>query len=361
MKKGAWRLFAGEREEAIVNKKIRDLADACLEDARAGRDQTKKSNIVSLLEVDPTSDDALYIRECANKLTREVTQCRGWVTFSIGVDFVPCKGNCRFCSFGEKWGIINEKNQYVFTHEQVVETARNHLAQGADGIVLRTTEFYPHDDLVALTRRVRKEIPGNYTIAINTGELSLKDCNDFAEAGANSLTHMLRLREGIDTGIDPEIRLRTIENIKASPLRWGCCIDPIGPEHSAEEIADLFLKYHELGNPGCGTMRRTNVPGTPLGDTEGQLTEEQCLLYSAALRICAGNARSGGCHPNFEAGLYSGISGFCVETGAVPRTDGFVFEEWPDNKIPDAIAMMEKAGFTMPNVATATDRPSCCG
>ena len=329
-----------------MTREIRDLVDRCKEECLKGRDQGKKE-IVELLSVDPTSEDALYIREAANEVTRAVTACKGWVTFSIGVDFVPCKGNCRFCSFGEEWGIVNESNSYVLTHDEVVETARVHLAQGADGIVLRTTEFYPHDDLVEMCRRVRSEVPGNYTIAINTGELSLKQCMDFAEAGANSATHMLRLREGVDTGIDPEVRLRTIENIKASPLRWGACLDPIGPEHTPEEIADLFCTYHELGSPTCGIMKRTNVVGTPLGEggEATELTKDQCLLYSAALRICAGKARATGCHPGYEEALYSGSSGFCVETGAVPRTDGFVADEWPGRQIPEAIAMMRRAGF----------------
>ena len=334
-----------------MGKELRDLVDRCKEECLAGRDQGK-STVVKLLETDPLSDDALYIRAAANEVTRTVTQGKGWVTFSIGVDFVPCRGNCRFCSFGEKWGVVNSENSYVLTHDEVIRTARAHLAQGADGIVLRTTEFYPHDDLVEMCRRVRAEVPGDYTIAINTGELSLQDCLDFAEAGANSATHMLRLREGIDTNIDPEVRLRTIENIKASPLRWGTCLDPIGPEHTPEEIADLFCKLHELGSPACGIMKRINVVGTPLGESgeEGELTKEQCLLYSAALRICAGKARATGCHPMYEEALYSGSSGFCVETGAVPRTDEFVEGEWPGRQIPDAIAMMRRAGFTMSEV-----------
>ena len=354
-----------------MNKKIREIVDACKEDCAAGRDQ-KKSTIVELLEVDPASDDALYIRAAADELTRAATGCRGWVSFSIGLDYVPCKGNCRFCCFGAEWGIVNGDNANVLTHDQIIATAKSHLEQGATSVTLRTTEFYPHDDLVELTRRMRAEVPGNYRLGINTGELSLQDCIDFYEAGANSAAHMLRLREGVDTGIDPEIRLRTIENIKASPLRWGCCIDPVGPEHTPEEIADLFLKYHELGSNTCNIMKRSNVAGTPLGDADyGELTEEQCLLYAGALRICSGVSRVGGCHPATEATLHSGGCNMGIETGAVPRTEKFVEGEWPPRQVADAIAAIERAGLRKAGADELDPRQmdapqanagcSCCG
>ncbi len=70
-----------------MSQRIRDLADRCKEECLAGRDQGK-ATVVELLSVDPRSEDALYIRSAANDVTRAVTGRRGWVTFSIGVDFV---------------------------------------------------------------------------------------------------------------------------------------------------------------------------------------------------------------------------------------------------------------------------------
>ena len=334
-----------------MSKRIQELVNQCKEDCLKGRDQDKKI-IVELLDVDPLSEDALVIRAAANELTHRAMHDRGRVSFSVGVDYVPCRGNCRFCSFGEKWGVVNKDNAYVLSREQVVDIWKKRFSQGATSITLRTTEFYPHDELVELVRAVREAVPGDYNVGVNTGELSYQDCIDFYEAGANSAAHMLRLREGEDTCIDPEVRLRTIENIKASPLRWGACLDPIGPEHTHEEIADLLLTYHALGNPTCGTMKRSNVVGTPLGASgkEGELTKEQCLLYMAALRICSGKALAGSCHPSYEEALYSGACGMGVEYGAVPRTDGFVEDGWPNDDIPRAIALVEKAGFTVTRI-----------
>ena len=54
--------------------------------------------------------------------------------------------------------------------------------------------------------------------------------------------HALRLREGIDSGLNPERRKESIRNFQEAGLRVGTCVEPVGPEHTNEEIAEAIRK-----------------------------------------------------------------------------------------------------------------------
>ena len=342
-----------------MDKELIELIDRCADEQREGKNQPREV-ILRLLAMDPDGEEAMYARKKACELTHEATGDNGGITFSIGVDYAPCAASCKFCSFGTKWGIATEENKVVLSHEQIIEMAREHIEAGATGVVLRTTEFYPHDDLVALAREMRAAVPGTYGLTVNTGELTLQEAVDFKEAGVQSATHMIRLREGIDTPFPVETRIETIRNIKASGLRWGTCMDPIGPEHTDEEIADLLVLLHSLEPAGIGVMKRSNVPGTPLGEGE-ELSLNRVMQLVAIVRLTSGFVRSAGCHPAFEETLYSGGNGFCIETGAVPRTSDFVEGDWHTHTVSmgEAAAVIRKAGY---NVNVRGNTAGCgCG
>lgn len=336
-----------------MNSEIKELIDKCVEDNRAGRNQPREV-MLRLLELDENSEEAMYAREMANMLTHEATGDVTGLTRSIGIDYVPCAASCKFCSFGAKWGIVTEENSVVMTHQEVIDVARDSLERGATNIVLRTTEFYPHDDLVALVREMRAQLPGDYSITINTGELTEDEARDFYDAGVNSATHMIRLREGIDTPIPVQRRIDTAMAIKKSGMRWGSCMDPIGPEHTNEEIADLLCLLHELEPSGIGTMRRASVPGTPCAEN-GQLSVERVMLIMAMVRLCTGFIVASGTHPAFRETLYSGGCGFNVEYGAVPRDTEYSEGDWNEIDLDEAKALIEEAGFEIRNVSN-----SCC-
>ena len=326
-----------------MDKAIRELVDQCKEDCRAHRDGNKET-IMRLLALDPLSEEAMYARAAANELTREAMHNVGSVSFVIGIDYMPCAASCRFCSFGAKWGVIGEDEQRVLTHDEIVQIARDHIAQGSYACVLRTTEYYPHDDLVEIVRRLRRDVPGRYNISINTGEMNVREATEFFEAGAQSACHMLRLREGIDTPFDPEVRLATMRAIDESPLIFTTGIDPVGPEHTDEEIADLAVLLHQFKTVSSGIQPRINVKGTPFGDTP-ELGVDRALQIAAALRITSGTAISSGCHPYDVEALTSGGANCHIEVGAVPRTHDFAEGEWRDFGIPEALQAIRDAGL----------------
>ena len=155
-----------------------------------------------------------------------------------------------------------------------------------------------------------------------TFEVSNADlCAFLIEAGATGAYHVCRLREGIDTKLDPQDRIQTMKDIKAAGLQLFSCCEPIGPEHTVDELADNILQCVDLGVTQFGAMRRIAVPGSPLGDY-GQISN----LQMAHVMGCVGlvyasveTARFFGIHEASELGYLSGANFITAETGANPR------------------------------------------
>ena len=77
-----------------------------------------------------------------------------------------------------------------------MRTASLSVRGGASWITLRTTEFYSTGRLAALARKIRAEVPGDYSLAVNTGELDAAKAELLCKAGVTGVYHTLRLGEG---------------------------------------------------------------------------------------------------------------------------------------------------------------------
>lgn len=336
-----------------MSKEARELIDRAADCGLKGQ-LLARETIIHLLELEPDSADSLYLRERANEAAHLVSGGKARISGAIGIDFVPCSMNCTFCSFGEKWGIVKEKK--VYTMEEIVSIARGFVDQGATTLTLRSTEFYDLDVLNDYLSRIRDCVPGNYEININVGELTPEQAERIYDSGATSAYHVLRLREGTDTPFDPEVRKATMRAISSSSLLFCSCVEPIGPEHSNEELADALLTVIENGAESSGVMARVPVPGTPFEGSE-VIGANRLLQILAIVRLVGGvRFESVSIHPPTEAALYSGANGFTVEQGAIPRDNVLIDEPWKKFTVTEAKAMLEKAGF---EVSLPYDRPRC--
>ncbi len=142
---------------------------------------------------------------------------------------------------------------------------------------------------------------------------------NLADSSLEFVYHGLRLREGTDTAFDPEDRLATLEAIHHSPLKLVSLVEPIGPEHTNEEIADSFLTTMRYGAVVSGAMKRIAVKGTPLGELP-EISEERLAQIVAVTRLAAGfNAPDICVHTPSELAIEWGANVVVVETGAIPR------------------------------------------
>ena len=318
------------------------LIDRVVAEARDGAVQDRQT-ILDLLAIAPESDAAAYLAEQARVFALDVSGGEARIAGSIGLDRASCRMNCSFCSFGEKWGLVHEES--VLSPEEVLEIARAYVQGGVTMVTLRTTEFFDLNVVMDMARAIRSEIPGAYELNMNVGELTPELCEACYAAGIVSAYHVLRLREGVDTPFDPKERKRTIRAIVDSPLKWNTNIEPVGIEHSDEELADSMLFALSQHPYSVGIMARVPVKGTPFGNVE-PIDAKRVRQLVATLRLAAGSSvKFVLSHPHDEEGLTSGANNFSVERGAIPRDDKPVEGEWRGKTPAYALASLRAAGY----------------
>ncbi len=298
-----------------------------------------------LLSLDPESPEAAIVRRAAHTAALSWTGGKGSVWFAIGIDSAPCPNNCDFCSFGEKWGIV--QGYWQLEPDSIVDLIKRHDAPGVGYIVLRTTDLYPLEQLMALARRTP---PLKHArLVANIGDFSKGTALALHKAGFHMVYHALRLREGRDTQLVPEDRLRTMKAVTQSPLNLAALADPIGSEHSAQEIARSLLLHKKAGAVVQGAMARINVPGTPKADIPS-INASKLAQITAVARLVAGpRVRDVCAHPPDACLLRSGANVIVVESGAIPRDRHPASDTWRGFSVNDALTLLHNAGFSTPD------------
>ena len=297
-----------------MDPKTAEIIDDIYERSKRDPFSITRKDILWMLSLDPGSEecDSLGLK------ARELARFRGnigSIGTPFGLDYRPCKASCRYCSFGEKWGLM--KDDYEIPVEDLVKMIRDMYSAGFRRFTIRTTEFYSVDRLCEIGKKIRDEVPGKYMLSLNTGELTTEDCNRLYDAGYNGAYHTLHLREGTDTPFPPERRLATMKAIKASKLKLSCGVDAIGIEHTDEEIADLILTLREFEPVSLCSMKRINPKGTPVGDLE-EVCDERIAQIAMILRISS-NVRNISAVPPIPLAAKWGAGGTSIGTGANPR------------------------------------------
>ena len=173
--------------------------------------------------------------------------------------------------------------------------------------------------------------------------------NLMVESGVNGVYHACRLREGIDTPFDPWDRKNTMNNVRRSGLKLISLVEPIGVEHTNEEIADNFLEILKCEAVISGAMARIPVPGTPLGEIE-KISDSRLAQIIAVLRLAGGSVVKDICvHPATLEALKSGANIMVVETGAIPRDVNCEADSWHGMDMEKARSLLEEAGYIVSN------------
>ena len=306
-----------------------------------------KAELVELLQIPLDSEADRQLRAASHQVSMERTGGSAYLWAALGLDYAPCPMNCKFCSFGQDWGVVQVPSQ--LERSEILRQIRGFVDQGARFVVLRTTEFYSVPALLELVREIRRTIPGPYEVILNTGEFGPDTARQMAEAGVSGIYHACRLREGQDTPFDPAQRIATMEIAGASPLKLISLVEPMGPEHAPEEIADNFLNIVRCGAVISGAMARIPVPGTPLGETP-RLADSLLAQRIAVLRLAGGQVVRDICvHPASAEAVASGANVVVVETGAVPRDAAPTGSHWQDFGPAQARRLLEEAGYTVRN------------
>ena len=296
----SWRLNYGVED---ILKRGEDLAGLNQAEAR------------TLLRLDLGSKEVYALMETANRLSREQFRGKGENHLHIGINAEPCPYNCRFCSLAEDARVFTDRIE--FAEEEIIGWARGAEAEKADALNIMTTGTYSFKRLIEIGKLLSDEI--SLPLVANTRDITHREGEELLKAGFVGAYHAIRLGEGKDTPFAIKKRLRTIEVLKDVGLQWMNCIEPVGPEHTAEEIAWLMVLARKYGATYSGVMRRINFPGSPC-TKEGMISELELARMVAVSRLVMGEAPMAHCtHEPHAASLIAGANLFFPEVGSSPR------------------------------------------
>jgi biotin synthase len=270
---------------------------------------------VTLLKLDPHSRETYAVMASADRLSRAHFQGKGENHLHIGVNVEPCPFNCLFCSLTLKAGIFKEKTEFSGT--AILRWAKIGEEDGADALNLMTTGTFAFERLLEIGRFLKESV--STPLVANTRDINHREGERLLDAGFVGAYHAVRLGEGRDTPFKVENRVRTIQVLRDVGLLWMNCVEPAGPEHSAEEIADRMLLARKYGATYSGVMRRINFEGSPMAQ-HGMITEREMARMVAVSRLVMGTVPRAHCtHEPHSASLMAGANLFFPEVGSSPR------------------------------------------
>ena len=273
--------------------------------------------IVELLSVKNLSPEAFAIWQAGREFTSTLNDGYAEVHAHIGLDAAPCPMNCQYCSFAEVNGVFTEKVTYPL--EKVIQDALDLEAAGANALYLVTTVLYGRRAFLDAAAQVKAALKTNIPLVANIPDFGPDYAREFAEVGINGVYHVIRLGEGKFTSCKPEVRIKTIEAALEAGISVGNCIEPIGPEHSPQEIADLVIIARDLGVAFSGAMRRTTVPGSVF-EEHGDISYGRLATYAGAIALGTGASVRGNCsHEPSQLCAQAGANIMWATRGTDPR------------------------------------------
>ncbi len=316
-----------------------------IEKVQSGKPVTQEDCVYSL-KFPETSLEASITRGVADFMSREKFRNTGLVFGQIGFEVAPCPGKCKFCSISEEHTQFQESSM---SDEAILAAADNFTASGdLFALALMAMHDYDFQRVLHVVQLVRSKIPAQTQIIINIGDFNLAQAEELKAVGANGAYHLARLHEGTDTTLNPETRKKTMGYIKQAGMDLYYCCEPIGPEHTPEEMAEQIFLGIEYGCFQHGAMRRVLIPSSPLAKF-GQISELRLAQVTAIVTLAAlhcSTLRSVGVHEPNLLGITAGANAIYAETGINPRDTEKETSGHRGLDILDCKKILTEAGFT---------------
>ncbi|NTV61085.1 MAG: radical SAM protein [Chlorobiaceae bacterium] len=317
-----------------------------LNKTRSG-ESLSRDELLVLLDLPPDSSDTYMVMAEANRISKEVSDGNAEVHAQFAVNLAPCSCDCLFCSFAEVNGVFTAST--VLSPGQAVAYARQFETDGANALFLMSTAHYPFERFLETAKEVRKNLKPETTLIANVGDQSLRSAIKLKDAGFTGVYHALRLREGIDTSLDVGKRKRSILNFREAGLEVGTCVEPVGPEHTNAELADMIAFTASFNPAFSGAARRIPIPGTRLA-ARGIISELRMAQIVAVTRLGMPRSVSGNCtHEPCTLGAIAGANLFWAEVGANPRDVQAKTEEGRGESVTSCRTIFQESNWAVPD------------
>lgn len=299
-----------------------------------------KEEAAALLETGVGSREYYELLYFANQYSRKAFEEKGLIFAQIGLDMQPCGINCKFCSMAKD--AMCGKESFVRSLEEVVEEAKALAHTGISDLFLMTTAQFSQELFLEYGKAVRAVLPEDMRLVANIADFDTAYAQKLKEAGFTGVYHICRLREGIDTGAKFSDRIRTMDAVKSAGLELYYCVEPIGPEHTNEELAEEMVRIRDYPVGVMAVMKRTAVPGTPLSEN-GEISAARLALICAVATLTARPPRAMCVHEPDELCLMAGANQLYAELGSNPRDTEKDTRNGRGFSVEDARKMLGKA------------------
>lgn len=302
-------------------------------------EKLSREEAAQLLETAVGSRDYYELLYFANQYSRQAFEEKGLIFAQIGLDLQPCGINCKFCSMAKD--SMCGKDDFVRSLEEVVEEAKALVDTDIQDLFLMTTAQFSQELFLEYGKAVRAVLPADMRLVANIADFDAAYAQKLKEAGFTGVYHICRLREGIDTGAKLEDRIRTMDAVKIAGLELYYCVEPIGPEHTNEELAEEMVRIRDYPVGVMAVMKRTAVPGTPLAE-KGEISAARLALICAVATLTARPPRAMCVHEPDELCLMAGANQLYAELGSNPRDTEKDTRNGRGFSVEDARKMLEK-------------------
>jgi len=295
-----------------LDARLKKLVDQAL----AGR-IIETNEIRYLFDVPLFSEESFYVQWAGRKMSDECSGGVAEIHGQVGVNSGPCACNCAFCSFAKSNGVFTE--QFTEPMEQIIDKCVTLQNQGVNAIYLMATAAFSFTDYLEIARMVKMNLDRDIPMIANVGDFNYQMALALKQVGFTGIYHAVRMGEGRVTRIDPQKRQASLAAARKAGLILGTCVEPVGPEHTLDELVEKTVITREVNPVFSGAMRRINIPDTELNE-HGMISEARMAHILAVVRLSMGYSIPGNCtHEPNVVGAQSGANLLWAEAGANPR------------------------------------------
>jgi len=323
----------------VINMDVHDI----IKKARNGEAFTK-DEVVQMLSFPTTSIETSLIMGEAGRLARELTGNKAEVHGQFALNLAPCPINCEFCSFASQYDIFKEPIELSVEDALSYAKAFDETPENS-AVFLMATANYDFGKIIEIGQEVKKMLKNNAYMIANVGDMSAERAQKLKDAGFHGVYHAIRIGEGKATKAPINQRLKTVRNFQEAGLIVGTCVEPIGPEHLNEEIADHILLAASFDPAFSGAARRITIPGSDL-EKYGMISELRMAHVAAVTRLATPRSVVGNCtHEPNVLGAYGGANLFWAESGGNPRDVKEKTEEGRGVTVGDCATIFKEADW----------------
>jgi biotin synthase len=300
-----------------------------------------EKEIAILFELPLFSEESAMVLAASRKKSEIASNALAEVHAQVGLNIAPCPRNCLFCAFAAGNTVFTEKVE--ISVDDAVRKSRQFETDGANAVFVMSTADYSFEKFIDISYEIRRSLRPETPLVANVGDFTKEQAKQLKDTGFSGIYHAVRMGEGRDTTLKVETRLKTFRHAGEVGLSLGTCVEPVGNEHSVEELVEKTIITRNAKPVYSGSARRIPIANTKMAQY-GIVSEAKMAHILAVVRLALGYDVPGNCtHEPNVIGAAAGANLLWAEAGSNPRDTEKETEGKRGLTVKDCIRVLEEA------------------